>query len=492
LRFGNLLDRISLRSKLTALAVALIALLLAGSSISTVALLRTYLQSNTDTLLSATASQLRNENPASLEFRMETGLVNLPSLPSGYYIAFVDRQGNLALGLVASGSEARVVPNVSGLDLDFVRSTQGVPFDVEVETENRDIEYRVIAEPLTRFQGSVVIALPINENRQLIAEYSAIGGRVGLVILVLAGFSIWLTISSALRPLREVERTAKDVESGNFQKRLVEKPENTEIGKLNKSLNSMLDGIESAFIARGKTLDQMRRFLSDASHELRTPLASVQGYAELYRMGAMKKKADVTEAMERIESEAKRMSGLVDNLLTLTRLDELRELEKTEADVLAIARSAVQDAQAANLDNDFEICDLAGADLPESKQLNAEVDSNQIKQVFTNLLANAARFSPEDKPVSVSIGESDTGLVIRVIDRGEGIPEKFREKVFDRFYRVDNSRNKETGGSGLGLAIVKSIVDAHSGTIEIKETEGGGATFEIHLPLTQEQPVINN
>lgn len=423
---------------------------------------------------------------------METGLVNLPSLPSGYYIAFVDRQGNLALGLVASGSEARVVPNVSGLDLDFVRSTQGLPFDVEVETERRDIEYRVIAEPLTRFQGSVVIALPINENRQLIAEYSAIGGRVGLVILVLAGFSIWLTISSALRPLREVERTAKDVESGNFQRRLVEKPENTEIGKLNKSLNSMLDGIESAFIARGKTLDQMRRFLSDASHELRTPLASVQGYAELYRMGAMKKKADVTEAMERIESEAKRMSGLVDNLLTLTRLDELRELEKTEADVLAIARSAVQDAQAANLDNDFEICDLAGADLPESKQLNAEVDSNQIKQVFTNLLANAARFSPEDKPVSVSIGESDTGLVIRVIDRGEGIPEKFREKVFDRFYRVDNSRNKETGGSGLGLAIVKSIVDAHSGTIEIKETEGGGATFEIHLPLTQEQPVINN
>jgi len=485
LRFGNLLDRISLRSKLTALAVALIALLLAGSSISTVALLRTYLQSNTDTLLSATASQLRNENPASLEFRMETGVVSLPSLPSGYYIAFVDRQGNLALGLVASGSEARVVPNVSGLDLDFVRSTQGVPFDVEVETENRDIEYRVIAEPLTRFQGSVVIALPINENRQLIAEYSAIGGRVGLVILVLAGFSIWLTISSALRPLREVERTAKDVESGNFQKRLVEKPENTEIGKLNKSLNSMLDGIESAFIARGKTLDQMRRFLSDASHELRTPLASVQGYAELYRMGAMKKKADVAEAMERIESEAKRMSGLVDNLLTLTRLDELRELEKTDADVLAIARSAVQDAQAANLDNDFEICDLAGADLPESKQLTAEVDSNQIKQVFTNLLANAARFSPEDKPVSVSIGETDTGLVIRVIDRGEGIPEQFREKVFDRFYRVDNSRNKETGGSGLGLAIVKSIVDAHNGKIEIKETEGGGATFEIHLPLTQ-------
>ena len=472
--------------------MALIALLLAGSSISTVALLRTYLQSNTDTLLSATASQLRNENPASLEFRMETGLVNLPSLPSGYYIAFVDRQGNLALGLVASGSEARVVPNVSGLDLDFVRSTQGVPFDVEVETESRDIEYRVIAEPLTRFQGSVVIALPINENRQLIAEYSAIGGRVGLVILVLAGFSIWLTISSALRPLREVERTAKDVESGNFQKRLVEKPENTEIGKLNKSLNSMLDGIESAFIARGKTLDQMRRFLSDASHELRTPLASVQGYAELYRMGAMKKKADVAEAMERIESEAKRMSGLVDNLLTLTRLDELRELEKTDSDVLAIARSAVQDAQAANLDNDFEICDLAGADLPESKQLTAEVDSNQIKQVFTNLLANAARFSPEDKPVSVSIGETDTGLVIRVIDRGEGIPEQYREKVFDRFYRVDNSRNKETGGSGLGLAIVKSIVDAHNGKIEIKETDGGGATFEIHLPLTQDQQVINN
>jgi two-component system OmpR family sensor kinase len=470
----------------------LIALLLAGSSISTVALLRTYLQSNTDTLLSATVSQLKNENPASLEFRMGAGLINLPSLPSGYYIAFVSKDGDLALGLVASGSESRVVPNVSGLDLDFVRSTQGIPFDVEVETESREVEYRVVAEPLTRFQGSVVIALPVNENRRLIAEYSAIGGRVGLVILVLAGFSIWLTISSALRPLREVERAAADVERGNFQKRLLEKPENTEIGKLNKSLNSMLDGVENAFIARGKTLDQMRRFLSDASHELRTPLASVQGYAELYRMGAMKKKADVSEAMERIEAEAKRMSGLVDNLLTLTRLDELSELQKTEADVLAIARSAVQDAQAANLDNDFEICDLAGADLPEAKQLRAEVDSNQIKQVFTNLLANAARFSPADKPVSVSLGESDEGLLIKVIDRGEGIPEQFREKVFDRFYRVDNSRNNETGGSGLGLAIVKSIVEAHNGSIEIKETEGGGATFEILLPITQDSSVTNS
>ena len=492
MRFGNLLDRVSLRSKLTTLAVMLIALLLAGSSISTVALLRTYLQSNTDTLLTASASTLKNEDPATLEFRMQRGIVNLPSLPSGYYIAFVDREGNLALGLVASGSEARIVPNVTGLDLDFVRSTNGTPFDVEVETDERDIDYRVIAEPLTRYQGSVVIALPVNENRRLIAEYSAIGGRVGLVILVLAGFSIWLTISSALRPLREVERTAKDVEQGNFQKRLVEKPANTEIGKLNKSLNSMLDGIETAFIDRGKTLNQMRRFLSDASHELRTPLASVQGYAELYRMGAMKKKSDVSEAMERIESEAKRMSGLVDNLLTLTRLDELSTLEKSESDVLAIARSAVQDAQAANLETDFEICDLAGADLPEGKKIMAEIDVNQVKQVFTNLLANAARFSPDGKPVSVSVGETDSAVLIKVIDRGEGIPDQFKEKVFDRFYRVDNSRNNQTGGSGLGLAIVKSIVDAHNGKITISDTEGGGATFEIEIPINQPDQVIHS
>ncbi len=492
MRFGNLLDRVSLRSKLTTLAVMLIALLLAGSSISTVALLRTYLQSNTDTLLTASASTLKNEDPATLEFRMQRGIVNLPSLPSGYYIAFVDSEGNLALGLVASGSEARIVPNVTGLDLDFVRSTNGTPFDVEVETDERDIDYRVIAEPLSRYQGSVVIALPVNENRRLIAEYSAIGGRVGLVILVLAGFSIWLTISSALRPLREVERTAKDVEQGNFQKRLVEKPANTEIGKLNKSLNSMLDGIETAFIDRGKTLNQMRRFLSDASHELRTPLASVQGYAELYRMGAMKKKSDVSEAMERIESEAKRMSGLVDNLLTLTRLDELSTLEKSESDILAIARSAVQDAQAANLETDFEICDLTGADLPEGKQIMAEIDVNQVKQVFTNLLANAARFSPNGKPVSVSVGETDSAVLIKVIDRGEGVPDQFKEKVFDRFYRVDNSRNNQTGGSGLGLAIVKSIVDAHNGKITISDTEGGGATFEIEIPINQPDQVIHS
>lgn len=463
------------------MAIALIGVLLIGSSAGTIALLRTYLQQNTDTLLTSTASSLRDENPGTLEIRLAAGLVTLPSLPSDYYIAFVTDSGELALGLVASTGDAKVIPNVTGLDKNFVDNSKGIPFEVEVITPQRqDRTFRLVTEPLTRFDGAVIVALPVDNNRQLINEYSLIGGRIGVVILILAGFSIWLTISSALKPLREVERTAAAIQKGDFSQRLVPKPENTEIGKLNRSLNSMLDGIEDSFIARGKTLQQMRQFVSDASHELRTPLASIRGYSELYQMGAMKKKADVQQAMERIESEAKRMGGLVENLLTLTRLDELSALVRKPSNLVKLAQASVQDSVAAFPENSFEL--LFPTETVPAKELIASIDESQIRQVLTNLLANAARFSPQESPIELQLEQTEMSIKFRVVDHGEGIPEPLREKVFQRFYRVDNSRNSETGGSGLGLAIATSIVSAHQGRIWIETTPGGGATFVVELP----------
>jgi two-component system OmpR family sensor kinase len=236
----------------------------------------------------------------------------------------------------------------------------------------------------------------------------------------------------------------------------------------------MLDSIESAVRGKDKTLNQMRRFVSDASHELRTPLVTVRGYAELYRMGAIKSKQDLNEAMGRIESEAIRMSGLVESLLTLTRMDELENMKKKPSDIIELAQASVKDASVAHQDISFRVSS-------ELKTCILEIDGDRIKQVLTNLLANAARFAPKSSEVTVEVKEQDSKIRVSVIDRGEGVPESLREKIFDRFYRIDNSRNRETGGSGLGLAIAKSIIDAHGGKIWVDETPGGGATFIFEL-----------
>jgi two-component system OmpR family sensor kinase len=293
-------------------------------------------------------------------------------------------------------------------------------------------------------------------------------------LLFLSGLAIWLTITSALRPLKEVERTAEAVRSGKFSSRLVQHHGKTEIGRINRALNSMLDSIESAVRGKDKTLSQMRRFVSDASHELRTPLVTVRGYAELYRMGAIKSKQDLTEAMGRIESEAIRMSGLVESLLTLTRMDELENMKKKPSDLIELAQASVKDASVAHQEISFRVS-------TELKTCVLEIDGDRIKQVLTNLLANAARFAPKSSEVTVEIKDQEKQVRVSVIDRGEGVPASLREKIFDRFYRIDNSRNRETGGSGLGLAIAKSIIDAHGGKIWVDETPGGGATFTFEL-----------
>ena len=471
--------RISLRAKLTSLSVGLIGMLLAVSSAGTIALLGTYLQQSTDTLLITTANELRTQDPLKLEAKVASGQLALPSLPSDYYIAILDAEGNQFLGLISSTGGGRAIPNFSNLTLETVMATQGAPFDIDVESSRRmGTEWRMIAVPLQLARGSVVIALPIDSNEEILAEYAVIGGRFGIFLVVLSGFSIWLTITSALRPLKEVERTAEAVQAGKFSSRLLSKHGKTEIGRLNNALNSMLDSIEGAVTGRDKTLEQMRRFVSDASHELRTPLVTVRGYAELYRMGAITKKQDVAEAMQRIESEAVRMTGLVESLLTLTRMDESGNLDLVKTDLAKLADLVIKDASVANQEVNFRVVRLG-------KDFVAEVDADRMKQVLTNLVANASRFAPAGSEVSLEIDGVGKNLSFKVIDHGEGIPEPLRGKVFERFYRADNSRNRSTGGSGLGLAIAKSIVTAHQGQIRVEETPDGGSTFVIELRTSE-------
>ncbi len=352
--------------------------------------------------------------------------------------------------------------------------------------------------------------------------------------------------------MRDVEDTAARFAAGDFNQRLEADTPNTEVGRLNRSLNAMLERIDTAFEDRERTIDQMRRFVGDASHELRTPLVSLRGYAELYRMGALRKEEDVAQAMERIEKEAQRMGLLVQDLLQLARIDESKPLELGPVDLVSIARDSALDTMASNPDREIQVLvedSVTGESVPQavrpamsetgevpasptsasanttgpiafSRQTIARLrarrnramsldaratdettplptvvlpkrppivlaEENKIRQVVTNLMGNAMRFTPSDDPIEIGIGvDEERGLAnIDVIDHGEGIPPQLRDKIFQRFWRADTSRARDTGGSGLGLAIVSGIVQAHHGSVEVFDTEGGGATFRVWLPL---------
>ena len=431
------------------------------------------------------AQVLRAEDPALIQDRLAAGLVQLPNLPTDYYIAYTDAFGNLVVAFSSSTNGKHPTPNLSNFTMPNVIATKGLPFEVDMSglftEQNEGDGWRIVAQPLFEGYGSVVVALPTGKDNGLISQYRIIGLAFGLLLLLFSGIAVWYTITRTLRPLKEVERTAAAVAAGDISKRLMEHEGDTEIARINRSLNTMLSSIETAMTARGKTLAQMQRFIADASHELRTPLVSVRGYAELYRMGALNDKQKLDDAMERIESEAVRMTSLVESLLALARLEETEKLTKTQINLTEVAGEVSRDAEAATPGLKVELVALDGAAL-EGAAVEAKLDLNAMKQILVNLLSNAARFNNGNLPVQIALGKQKGKLVIEVRDHGEGIPVELRRKVFERFYRADNSRNRDTGGNGLGLAIVSALVERHQGTIEALETQGGGATFRVTLP----------
>ena len=230
----------------------------------------------------------------------------------------------------------------------------------------------------------------------------------------------------------------------------------------------------------------MRQFVADASHELRTPLAAVRGYAELYRQGAVREPDEVASAMSRIEGEAGRMGGLVEDLLVLARLDDQRPLTIAPVDLTVLAADAAQDARAIDPGRRIEVVGLDGPLGPTT----APGDEAKLRQLVANLVSNALGHTPAGTPLEIAVGTraSDGFALLEVRDHGPGIdPDKAR-KVFERFYRADPSRARGTGGgNGLGLAIAAAIVAAHRGRIGVAQTPGGGATFVVQLPTGNSQ-----
>lgn len=540
---------ISLRGKITGVTVMLLTLGLLVAGVGTMSFLRSYLLNQVYT------ADLEVYSGSTADAVYDACHDTKP--PPRYYYAEIDQNGNI---ICANGPDGAATPIINIKTLPKVIHS-GVAFTLS--DKHGLNHWEAVGFPLAGADGAaqsaVIVAYNLSENESIIGQFTLIFLFFALIVVVLGGALTWLLVGSTFTPLREVERTAARFAAGDFSQRLERAPRNTEVGRLNESLNTMLSRIDAAFADRERTLDQMRRFVGDASHELRTPLVSVRGYAELYRMGALATPEEVAQAMERIEKEAIRMGGLVQDLLELARIDEAKPLNLTAVDLVPLANDAALDAMASAPDRTVTVVvsepilaerpaepvptatgrtatartgaprtatpgalrtgsvatrsmALAGATIArltirrprpitapapvttaepppeleiEPPTATVRAEENKIRQVITNLMGNAIRFTPTGSPIEIGIqvDEPTDSAYISVIDHGEGIPPQIRDKIFQRFWRADTSRTRDTGGSGLGLAIVASIVASHGGVVDVVETPGGGATFRARLPL---------
>ena len=536
--------RISLRAKVTGVTVAVLALGLVVAGIGTVPLLRSSLIGNIDAQLpSLAASDLVSrwfdaENVDGVP--VLTPVENTPR--STDYVFAVYAADGLFLASAGGTSEEAIPIFPASVSLEQAHAREGDTVDLR-SPDGHQFRGAVAVAPGN--DGSTLyvqyVALPLEEVDSIIAQFFGVYTTVSLVTILFAALLIRGLVTLTFRRLTQVESTAMLIASGDFSQRLTDLEPSTEVGRLNFAINTMIERIDQSIAQRDRTVQHMRRFIGDASHELRTPLVSVRGYAELYRIGAIRGEEDTARAMERIEKEAIRMGVLVEDLLALARLDEAPELQINTLDLRPLARDAALDVRAAAPGRTISVVDRTtdavptapvtivsaqpaaeslpakprGGALSRPRRRPRTTDSeampridfteaedtpvrtppivlgeeNKVRQVIANLLGNARRFSPESSPIELIV-DSDraagTGS-ISIVDHGEGIPPQIREQIFERFWRADTSRARETGGSGLGLAIVASIVAALGGRVRVDETPGGGATFTVTLPLAPAQ-----
>ncbi|WP_209323838.1 sensor histidine kinase [Brevibacterium renqingii] len=574
----------SLTTKLLAIMMLLMLLVLTGTSAWVLENLRDSLVQRTDERLISASETLAKQayhdvfQPAELQSGSDSDdAEDAPSsttldsnswdqlrslLPGGFYVQFYNTDGEPIRDPVAPEPENR--PILPKINEQKVYAQGGQPFTVA----GTNSQWRARAMKVKNTDVLVSIAVPFDREIDNINE-RARNTMVGIGLLALAmvaGVGYW-AINNTFRPLRDIEKTASRIAGGDLSQRVPVYPRNTELGRLSAALNTMLGRIEDSFDGQTRSEKRIRQFVSDASHELRTPLVTIRGYAELYRQGAITKSEDVANAMERMESEAKRMGVLVDDLVVLARLDEQRPAEIGPIDLHKVVRDAAADAAAQAPDRDISFIGLDGEDAQPVPMIRGS--ESKIRQVIVNLAGNAVRHTPENAAIEFAVGvvglpgapeaesqsadesreatgqngrngakektrergfvtggvrifrrgdstgndqadaQEPAGIVpdvtaagsitvddslrgfpngrvrFEVRDHGEGIDPESVPRIFERFYRLDVSRTRDTGGSGLGLSIVKAIVENHHGAISVHETPGGGATFRIDLPISE-------
>ncbi len=390
---------------------------------------------------------------------------------SSFYVGVISADGDL---------ETLRAPDLVGteapeprLDADAVSALRDGR-TITAPSNESNLQYRMQALREGRRGFTTVLALPLDDVED--AMRSLIGVEVAAVLAVLAvlGLVMWWVIRLGVRPVQRMTETAGAIAAGDLSQRVPEGASGTEAGDLGVALNGMLGRIEEAFDQRAASEARLRQFVADASHELRTPVATIRGYAELYRTGALGQPAELDDAMRRTEQEAVRMGSLVDDLLHLARLDQGRPLERAPVDLVQLAEDAVRDALAVEPDRDVRAV--------ASGPVVVLGDPARLHQVVANLVANALVHAP-GAPIQVRVHVEGGHAVVEVVDEGPGMAAADATRAFERFYRADASRSRHHGGSGLGLAIVEATVRAHGGTTSLTTEPGHGTTIRLELPV---------
>lgn len=533
---------------MTTVTVGVLAVGLLAAGVGTAVLLRNAQLAEREQSVSQTVTLDQTSNLLTVEVDDGVARFSPPETPplTSFYIAVYGPDGDL---LVTGGSSAEPAPEFPEefrLEDAVLRGT--APFELRSADGKTSFYAAVDTLQIgkARELNVQLLALPLTPVQQTVTNFIGIYSILAILTILAGAFATRTAVTLAFRSLGQVEQTAMSIAAGDFSQRMTDIEPGTEVGRLKTAINAMLDRIDHALGQRDASVRQMRRFIGDASHELRTPLVTVRGYAELYRMGAITGDEQVSQSMERIEKEAVRMGALVEDLLALARLDERRDLVIADVDLRPIARDAVLDTRVTSPDRTVTMIDettvvavasptdtaetppstetiararrssqmLAGAtrsilrrrprpappttaeaittppaETPQRRVFDPIVlgDENRIRQVVANLLTNARRYTSEGTPIEIAVGVDEPSRMgwIAVIDHGEGIPPIIRDKIFQRFWRADTSRTRETGGSGLGLSIVASIVEALHGSIDVTDTPGGGATFRVSFPLAE-------
>lgn len=556
-RIGRKVQAIPLSTKLVTCIIVLLTIGTIGIFFSIRTLVGNYLLQKTDTQLVNQAQMIFNSMDSLDSTTSEDGR----SLVNAYYVEVRDseykRTGAGSVPMLREGvvSEPSLPSDgsIDGVTLGEPFTTQAVVHVTTSRVPDHAImqaaqsPWRVVALPWSektktgqvKDSGVVFIGLSLSDQIDTSNTLTRFCAMVGIAVVLIGAILGTIVVQSTLAPLKRIEKTAAKIAAGDLSQRVPDLPENTEVGSLSMSLNTMLTRIEESFHAQEETTEKMKRFVSDASHELRTPLAAIHGYAELYKMqrdmpGALER-AD--ESIEHIEASSARMTVLVEDLLSLARLDEGRGIDITQqVKLTSVVNDAADDLHALDPDRGItcgQVVLQAGSDMEHPSRLAFQPgtmpditltgDASRLRQVVTNIVGNIHRYTPADSPVEVSMGVLPASIspeslsrmpsneqslhhfieaievgqsmqvgmnyaIVRFSDHGPGVPADARSKIFERFYTADPSRARQKGGTGLGMAIAQSVVKAHHGFICASGSDGTGLTLTVVLPVAPVEP----
>lgn len=483
---------VPLRWQLTAAMVALMLIALVAVNFAAAAVVKSVLISRVDSQLVDTArDQLRRGGLTNMPSASDGSRVrDSPALLSGFFTKVVDANGEgQGFRRLPEGSNQEE-PDLPPLDANNAGLIAGRPFTVP--SIDGVGEWRVV---VTSQPGgySYVTAVSLSDVHNTLSRFLIPLIALSALTLLLVGTLGLVVVRQRLQALGEVEDTAARIAGGDLSQRVPQHDPRTEVGSLGAAINSMLSMIESSFAQQKQSEEaareseaRMRRFVADASHELRTPLTSIRGYAELTRQTATDNgPGNVELSIERIESEARRMGALVEDLLLLARLDREQYLDenrgdRSETDLVELAQDIAKDASVMGPRHNFELV------VPNAPVvIDANVD--QLRRAITNLVTNVFKHTPDGTKATLTVDSYEDTAIIEVADNGQGIADEAQARVFDRFFRADESRDSSSGGTGLGLSIVNKIIEFHNGSISVQSELGSGTKFLVRLPLVSNQ-----